>query len=108
MELVTRWEEISCFKCNGLFAVPESVRNRLVETHNNFYCPFCGQIQHFVKETKSEKFSKEIKRLKESQAWCNMTIEEKNHKIETLKRSRASIKGVVTKMKKASDGGKGE
>ena len=46
---------VECCKCHIFFAIPKELRQKLLDTHNNFYCPV-GHGQHYVIKSDLEKW----------------------------------------------------
>lgn len=93
MELMATWTQIGCITCKALFAMPEGVNKRYRDNHKDFHCPYCGQDQHYLAESKEEKF----RRLYEQEKSCCISAREEANRIE---RRLIATKGVVTKLKK--------
>jgi hypothetical protein len=87
----TEWNQITCCTCQGLFAMPTQVRDRYHENHEIFKCPYCGQEQYFLKESKEERYRK----LAEYKEQCCIAAREEAKRLE---RKVIAYKGVVTKM----------
>lgn len=99
MELNQKWYIVTCFHCSASFAIPDDVDDRLRESHENFYCPFCRGGQSYSAKSEKEK-------LKDELNYCRRVIREKDvavsnaeYEKESVVRSNRALKGVVTKKK---------
>lgn len=61
MKEVIEWHIFTCAHqgCHALYAVPDSVDNRLRETKETFYCPF-GHSQVYGGSTEVQRLKREI------------------------------------------------
>lgn len=88
-----------CCDCHVLFAIPQEMRNRLVNDHSRFYCPN-GHGQSYTGKTDAQK-ERELRERAErqlEQARTRMHRAEQNAQAE--RRSAAAYKGQVTKLRK--------
>lgn len=86
-----------CCNCGVVFAMPQKLRDRLIQTHNSFYCPN-GHSQSYTGKTKEQVQRERAERLERDLA----------NKDEDLRAERAShtaTKGQLTKAKKRADAG---
>ncbi len=82
----------SCVSCGCLFGLEESMRNRLLITHDDFHCPN-GHKQHFIAETEAQRLRKALDRSQsQTLAWQDQC--------EASDRQRAAYKGHLTRLKK--------
>ena len=80
--------QIDCCKCGMIFWVADEHLQKLLKCHNTFYCPN-GHAQFFAGETDRDKLEKTKRTLELERKYSN-----------TLVRSNAALRGVITKMKK--------
>lgn len=93
LELVTE----ECITCGVLFAIPTKLQDKLIENHQEFYCPN-GHGQHYAEKTQLEK---EVEHLSTSLDTCRI-LKDDYQKESKLKDYQARYwKGRVTKMRKA-------
>jgi hypothetical protein len=50
---------IDCYKCHCVFAIPREMNDRLLKTHDTFYCP-AGHAQHYLGLTPEQKLQREL------------------------------------------------
>jgi DNA-binding XRE family transcriptional regulator len=50
---------IECYKCHCIFAIPREMNDRLLKTHDNFFCP-AGHAQHYLGLTPEQKLQREL------------------------------------------------
>lgn len=95
--LVVTYMPIVCCSCGLRFFVPEHWYNERVQKQDKFYCPnnhgqnFCGE--------------KEEDRLKRRLTSAENDLEGKCRIIGHLERSRSTLRGQITKLKKKIKGG---
>lgn len=63
---------IHCCNCGVVFAFPESLNTRLVETHRVFFCPN-GHEQLYKGETEAEKLKKELEKERQRRTMAENT-----------------------------------
>lgn len=73
------------------------------ESQDTFYCPN-GHPRYFPRVTKEEKLQKELSQVNQDYEECRVNLQsqilEREDKIVELTKSRSSLKGQVTKLKK--------
>jgi hypothetical protein len=82
------FETEDCYKCGVVFAMTEDFRQRRLRDRKEFYCPN-GHGQHYLRESEGQK-------IQHLEARLASAGEARDH----YKRSRDTMRGVVTKMKK--------
>ena len=80
--------QLNCISCGITFWITKEHQEELIKCHNTFYCPN-GHPQLYTGESDRDK----IKRLESSLA------REREYSNQ-LARSKAALRGVITKMKK--------
>lgn len=94
------FDEITCCKCHCMFAVPREMRERLIKTHEGFYCPR-GHIQYYLGKSTEDKLREQILDAEKSKEyWKSRTRDWQNIAESRSNRVRA-MRGVVTKIKKS-------
>ena len=91
-EIATTFEPTHCEPCGVQFALTETMYKRLRRTHDTFYCPNGCQIQYYG-ETQEQK----LRRLLDS---ANSRSTDLSHRLDYANRSRAALRGQVTKIKR--------
>jgi hypothetical protein len=91
--------EIVCCQCNIMFAIPETLHDRLHRCHNPFYCPV-GHAQHFAQVTEEERLKARVKVLERE-------LGETEQRAKSAERSARSLKGVLTRTRNKREGGNG-
>lgn len=87
----------TCCNCGIVFGLDESYRRRLLQSHDDFYCPN-GHPQHFVGETDKERLQKEVNSLTQRNAVLLQRRDELIHQMEGLKYSNRALKAAKTKV----------
>lgn len=59
LSIALNFEVITCYKCGVPFAVPGKLRQELIRTQENFYCP-SGHSQHYSGETTEQRLRKQL------------------------------------------------
>ncbi len=88
-----------CCVCGVDFAMPTSLRNRLLESGAFFYCPN-GHSQHFTESTET-KLRRANQFLREERAYSTCLIKQRDGAL----RQVSVHKGVVTRMKNRAHAG---
>ena len=91
-EVATTYVAIECGGCGTPFAMSQEFYDRRRRDHKNWYCPM-GCVRHYSGESKEQRFRRELE-----------TERRENHdlryRIDHANRSRAALKGQVTKIKR--------
>ena len=86
--------ERCCLYCKAIYGLPKSAIDRLVETGDSFYCPFCGGSQHYSQgESEADKLRRHLNEAT-SRASAN------HREAEYQKRRAASFKGHLTRYRR--------
>lgn len=78
---------ITCARCKIAFWILKSHKERLLITKEDFFCPN-GHCQRYTGETDTEKLKRIARRFRTAQ-----------NERDELARSRAALRGVITKMR---------
>jgi hypothetical protein len=94
MEVQNRLVVETCCACHMQFAMPETLKERLLEKRVNgngptFFCP-AGHAQHYTGEPTAEKLRREIERLRQQEARLH---EERRQAEQEAKHERARANG---------------
>jgi len=90
--------EVVCCSCFTHFAMDINLNNKRLNEGGSFYCPN-GHRQYYT-ETEVDKLKKANQQLKSDNAWYSGRAERLAIDLETTKRSKAAIKGQLTKTRK--------
>lgn len=90
LNVAFEFSTIECFKCGNNFAVSSSLHQTWRNNGEFFYCPSCGQKQHYAKST-VDKLTEELERK-------NKILINKNQEISFLEKQVAAQKGRLTKL----------
>lgn len=90
-EVIVKLRSLTCGGCGVVFGIVQSYYNKLAERNGSFYCPN-GCSRMFCSETDAQKLEKELIRERKDK---EMYI----RRAERLDRARASMKGVVTRIR---------
>ena len=94
------FDEITCCKCHCMFAVTREHREKLIRTHEGFYCPQ-GHIQYYLGKSTEDKLRDEVAQaVKDKEYWRERTNEWRARS-ERQERKTTAMRGVVTKIKKS-------
>jgi hypothetical protein len=87
-----------CISCGVLFAIPSGLRDRLIDTHRNFYCPN-GHVMQFTGQTEAQKAREEAARLQARLERAEAREVHLRDQLDTTERQRRVAKGQLTKVK---------
>lgn len=90
-----------CTKCGTVYAVLQNFIDERQDDHNTFYCPN-GHGQHFPQMSDEEKLKEQLKHCQMDRDFWLEGHDAAVEKQKALKRSRGSLRGVITKMKKTN------
>ena len=87
---------ITCCRegCGIVWAIPAHYKAERKNDHELFYCPN-GHGQHYPQQSREEKLAGELK-------WCRRRRDNLSDEVTTLKHSRRSYMGHVTRLKNAA------
>ena len=91
-EVATTYVAIECGSCGTPFAMSQEFYDRRQRDHKTWYCPK-GCSRHYTGESKAER----LRRLLDSVNSQNMDL---SHRLDHANRSRAALRGQVTKIKR--------
>lgn len=86
---------IECCHCGIVFGVSREYKDKLVESHDGFYCPK-GHYQSYTARTACEKAHDRVKALERS-------IFNKDEEILSLRGGKSAYKGLYNKAKEKLD-----
>lgn len=92
-----------CYSCGVTFAMPRSFKEQRQRDGKNFYCP-AGHGQHYT-ETEADRLRKELERTKRNLEWAESRTRAARDQAEAAERSKAALKGVITKQRKRAAAG---
>lgn len=90
--------EVVCCSCFTHFAMDISLNSLRLHDGNPFYCP--NGHKQWYSESEVDKLKKANQRLKSDNAWYSNRAKRLQENLEETKRSRAAIKGQLTKTRK--------
>ncbi len=91
-EIATDFVSITCGGCDVSFAITDCFYRARRRDHKNFYCPN-GCCRAYQAESKEERLRRELNESSRSNTFLRGCLE-------TARRSRAALKGQVTKIKR--------
>lgn len=96
--LSSEFEVLTC-SCGATYALPKDFLAQRRDDHNAFYCPN-GHRRHYPQMSDEEKLKKQLEHCQmDRDFWQDGHSDERNRR-RGVERSRAALKGVITKMKK--------
>lgn len=87
--------EMECYSCITHFAMDRSLYDRCYQTGRSFYCPN-GHSQIFT-ESENQRLKKQLDNANKRLVWAENRTESAKQQAEDARRSRAAIKGQLTK-----------
>lgn len=91
-DITTTFDATYCIVCGEQFALTESRTKALRRSHDWFYCPNGCRI-HFTGETQEQRLRRELTEAQDEGTRLSNNLERAN-------RSRAALRGQVTKIKR--------
>lgn len=94
-------ETIVCYKCAVPFAIPAQLKQRLIDTGDEFFCPN-GHDQHYTRSTVDllkEKLQKQEQENKQQVERMQQRLNWANQDKELAIRQKSAVKGQMTKLK---------
>lgn len=91
LNVQTQLKPVNCYSCGTTFGMESGFYADRLRDHKNFYCPN-GHSQHFIGETEAERLQKQLDRERNR-------VDFYKRESESQKRSRAAMKGQLTKTK---------
>ena len=88
-----------CTQCGTVYAVLQQYINERRDDHKTFYCPN-GHGQHFPQMSDEEKLQEQLKHCQADRDFWQDGHDIAVKRQAALKRSRSSLRGVITRMKK--------
>lgn len=97
--LSSEFEVLTC-TCGATYALPEDFLAQRRDDHNTFYCPN-GHRRHYPQKSDEEKLQEQLKHCQVDRDFWMDGHDTAVERQAALKRSRSSLRGVITRMKKA-------
>jgi hypothetical protein len=91
---------VCCFKCHATFCITKDAKRELKETHEIFWCPYCGKSQYFPHKSENEELKEVLERYRKKLVGERARHDQTKADRDYEKRRRASMQGVVTRTKK--------
>ena len=93
----------TCVECGIEFTLPDEFQRKLRQCHNTFFCTN-GHRQYYPGKTDEEKRIEHleyiVKQLSTDRDWYREAARKRAEENAKLRRSRASYKGMVTRLQK--------
>jgi len=96
---------IVCGGCGGVYAITERFRKQCANEGTSWHCPYCNVGWGYSGNSENARLKKQVANLSAQADRTNAHIGRLNHELETTERSRAAMKGQVTKMKNRAANG---
>lgn len=89
---------VTCGNCGVTFGLDDVYQKALVKSHATFYCPN-GHASHYLGESEADKLRRQLE-------WAQNDATSQRERREAAERSRAALKGQVTRIKNRVAAGK--
>lgn len=102
LQTVTISEQLiteDCISCGVIFALPESLQKRLVQTRRTFYCPN-GHSMSYTGKTDAEKLKEELERKERELARRQAQLDQARAEAEHQAAVARGYKGAAVKARK--------
>lgn len=96
--------EVVCARCSMTFAFPDDFRKRRENDHRSFYCPN-GHGNYWPQKSELEKLREDLAHERTERQHERTRRIAAQDQAQAAERSRAAIKGVLTKTKKRIQNG---
>jgi hypothetical protein len=96
-------ETVNCCSCGVLFGMPEQMLRSRREDGKEFFCP-SGHQQHFTK-TEAQRLRERLANTEQSLKYARASASAARDQLAASERSRAALKGVVTRQRNRSAAG---
>lgn len=90
---------VECGNCGIQFGLGQKHHQRLVESHDWFWCPRGCRI-HYYGKTEAEKLQEQLDAAKRREGWARDRAQAWQDQAETAERRRRAEKGAKTKLQK--------
>ena len=100
--LSSEFEVLTC-SCGATYALPKSFLSERRDDHETFYCPN-GHRRHYPQMSDEEKLQQQLEHCQADRDFWEDGHNAAVEKQMALKRSRGSLRGVITRMKKVAAG----
>ena len=90
----------NCLTCNLTWAMTRDYDEARLKDHKSFYCPN-GHAQQYLIKSDEEKLKEQLKHCRADRDFWEDGHDTAVERQAALKRSRSSLRGVITRMKKA-------
>jgi hypothetical protein len=92
-----------CFKCKVNFALTNEEYNYLEVSGANFYCPICGQVQHYVKGNPERLRAAYLQKLRQYE-YLQARKRELDRSNDHLRAQVRGLRGYITRLKNEGSG----
>ena len=96
--LSSAFEVFTC-SCGATYALPERFVEERRDDHETFYCPN-GHRRHYPQMSDEEKLQKQLEHCQADRDFWQDGHNDEQERRKAIERSRSSLKGVITKMKR--------
>jgi hypothetical protein len=95
--LIINWQTAICCSCSIPFAFPDYKYEQLVKEGTRFHCPN-GHPQYYT-ESENTKLKRLLEQEQKRRTWAEQSRQDAWKRLEEEKRSKAAIRGALTKIK---------
>src|SRR5688572_24536546 len=88
----------TCITCGIEFGMPVEYVQQRKKEKSNYFCPN-GHQQHYISKTEAELLKEELDKEKKRREWAEESRKNAWERVEEEKRSKAALKGVLTRTK---------
>ena len=104
MEIILSSEfEVMTCSCGATYALPKSFVQERRDDHKTFFCPN-GDSRHFPQMSDEEKLQKQLEHCQSDRDFWQDGHNDEQERRRAVERSRSSLRGVITKMRKGVSG----
>lgn len=93
-----------CYTCGIVFGMPDSLKTRLLRTHETFYCP-AGHGQHYTGPSDVEKLKKQLEAAEQQIGTLTARARHEQDQREAAERNERAAKRELNRTKKRVSNG---
>ncbi len=88
----------TCYSCGVLFAMPEEMQARLIQSRASFWCPN-GHQQAYIGKTEEQKLREQLEQAERQRNYAQGRAARLTEDLEHERRSKAAVKGHLTRIR---------
>lgn len=86
---------IHCCKCNAPFMMTQEANDRYLKNHKSFYCPYCGNEQYYLSDSKEDILKKKLEAAERGAELARRQRDSANNRARAEKAAKTRIKNRI-------------